>query len=440
MPDAWVADGGALQPRHVSRRSLAIRLGIDFGTAFTKMAIRLADKVFLVDWDGIHEGERRYLLSGELSETPIAAAFVGRAPGAMAVATDLKLPFLKVERTSTPDDIARAAAFLAWTMKYARAWLYRHHATTVNGNQLVWEVNLGAPTGSWSAGTAELRQEYQRLGLTAWRLSQEENITVVRANALLAATAASESGWGLDALAVLPEFAAQIAGYVRSPQREDGLYLLVDVGAATLDVACFRIMRDPETGTDRFPVFASAVVPLGTHYLMRVRALRRGSTQAGWTSTQRVPTKSEYSRTHGVPIDQVAEADDQFATLVSRAVSSVLSRTRFVMDRTAPEFARRGVMPVFLAGGGSSVDVYRTGVAVAFGLLHFQHRFRPFPREGAPEAQFSVDEEVSSRMSVARGLTYDAESIGKLIPTSEIPPDQPRMKRDGPDRDELYPK
>jgi hypothetical protein len=97
-------------------------------------------------------------------------------------------------------------------------------------------------------------------------------------------------------------------------------------------------------------------------------------------------------------------------------------------------------MPVFLAGGGVTVEPYRTGIATAFGRLKLQHRFRPFPVDNIPEARFTIDNEVCNRLSVARGLTYDAEGIGQLIPTCEIPADQPITKRKATDRDELYPK
>jgi hypothetical protein len=325
-------------------------------------------------------------------------------------------------------------------MKYARAWLYHHYSRLVTGNRLVWEVNLGAPTGTWAAGSTALRDKYEKLGLTAWRLSQDRHITIIRAKELWADTSPTTAGWGLDALAVLPEFAAQVACYVRSPQRKDGLHLLVDVGAGTLDVACFRVMRDRTTTGDRFPVFASKVEQLGTHFLMRARASQADSANTWWKSTQRVPTKKEYSEKAGVDLNVVSKADEAFAKMVSDIVAAVIFHTRFVMDRTAPEFAAAGYMPVFITGGGASVESYWTGIDRAFRRLRLQNRLRSIPVDSIPTARFSIDKEVCSRLSVAYGLTYDAELIGQLIPSSEIPPLPPLAVRDRLDRDEIYPK
>lgn len=438
-PEPWVSQGVELQPS-LGKTSLRVRLGLDFGTAYTKLAVEMAGEVFLVDWSGIHSAPTRYLLGGELSEMG-AQSYVGSAPGARIV-RDLKLPLLTVTQSARSEDLARAAAFLAWALRYARAWLYRYHPSILRGHQLIWEVNLGAPTGSWAQGRDGLRNAYRRIGLTAWRASQETDINTARAAALLSETHSGESGWGLDFLGVVPEFAAQISGYVRSTQRQDGLYTLVDVGAGTLDVACFRIMRDAHTGEDKFPVFASAVEPLGTHYLMHARSRVSGATLPDWQSMARVPTAAEFAGRSGVPIEVVTSADRRFQQSVADVVNGILDQTRREMDRRAPEFARGGEMPVFLVGGGAQVDVYRAGVSAAFHARAFRHAFRSFPSEGAPVARFAVNEEVLGRLSVARGLTNDAESIGQFIPPSEIPPLPMPIgpERLPPDRDELYPK
>lgn len=438
-PDRWVASGSSLQPFADGRSLLTVRLGIDFGTAFTKVAIGVSGKVFLVDWDGLHADSPRYLLGGELSETP-GGALCGRAPGVDRVLTDFKLPFVGGAHNSTAEDLATAATFLAWVMKYSRAWLYRHHSTVLRRHRLAWEVNLGAPTGSWAAGGDALRDRYRRLGLIAWRASQEQEVSLARSRDLVPDTAVAESGWGLDFLGVLPEFAAQVAAYVRSPQRQDGLHVLVDAGAGTLDVACFRIMRAPGTGDNTFPVFASAVTPLGTHFLMRERGALVSAGRVRWSSMDPVPTAASFAVDAGIAPAAVHETDQRFVERVAGAINPVLDRTRMHMDRRAPEFARGGEMPVFLVGGGAHVDVYSAGVSLAFNARSFRHRLRRFPVDGGLEARFGIDDEATNRLCVAQGLTYDAEMIGRLIPPSRIPPDSPPGTRSRPDRDDLYPK
>lgn len=438
MPDDWVEGGRLLQVSTGAQRDLPIRLGVDFGTAYTKLAVRLAGKVFLIDWEGIHAGPRPYLLGGELSEMLHDDVLVGRAPNATQVATNLKLPFLEFDQQAGQLELERAAIFLAWILRYARAWLYRNQASVLEGHRLIWELNLGAPTGSWTRG-GELLARYQRVALTAWRLSQAVSLTLEQASQVMKDTTAAGAGWGLDALAILPEFAAQIAAYVNSPQRSDGLYLLADVGAGTLDVACFRIMKVPGAHQNRFPVFASEVEPLGTHYMMQHRELAFGGLGAKWESTLEVPNQPEFAQLSGVSLADVRNADAGFQQLVGAVIQRVLTWTRFRMDRTAPEWATS--IPLFFAGGGANLDVYRNGVDRAFARSPWKYKQRRFPRprDLAP-TQFKVDDDVIARMSVAYGLTFDAEQIGQFIPPSDIPLDFVPLSRERPDRDDMYPK
>lgn len=71
------------------------------------------------------------------------------------------------------------------------------------------------------------------------------------------------SKWDWIQSRLFPEFVAQVAVYARSPQRQDGLHLLVDCGAGTLDIATFNVGRQPGTNEDIYPILQSEVAPLG---------------------------------------------------------------------------------------------------------------------------------------------------------------------------------
>ena len=58
FPERWVEKGSLLQPGSTANGApLTIRIGIDFGTAYTKLAVGVAGNVFFLDWDGIHKGD-----------------------------------------------------------------------------------------------------------------------------------------------------------------------------------------------------------------------------------------------------------------------------------------------------------------------------------------------------------------------------------------------
>ena len=122
---------------------------------------------------------------------------------------------------------------------------------------------------------------------------------------------------------------------------------------------------------------------------------------------------------------------------MGQKVGHILNRTRSIRYTTADEW--KTGMRVFLAGGGSGCRIYRNGVERAYAGFNTPPLFTPFPMLDEAEKRIGMDE--FHRVSVAFGLTYDAESIGKIIRPQEIE-DMPRdyRAREQPDCDELYPK
>lgn len=441
-PDNWVSDGAALQASQGGTgRVLPVRIGVDFGTAYTKLAIRAADKVFFVPWSGIRNSEARYLLPGELCRLESNSLRLGRSPSAAEVRSDLKLPFLS-SQSSTPAQQAAAMAFLALVMRYARAWLYHTHSPLVTGRRLAWELNLGCPTNSWSSGP--LRSVYERVAVRAWQLSQaKDGISWEGAATLLGPLNVSLEDLGLDGLHLMPEFIAQIAGYVRSPQRRNGLHMLMDVGAGTVDVATFNVAYDNVKEEDRYPIFASEVLPLGTHFLMATRLRSLGREQSEWDDLQAIPDEEELARRLNADRHQLQAADQEFATRLRGEIKRVLSYTRAQRYGKAPEW-REG-LPVFLSGGGSDCDIYSRALAATCAACNVPHRRTSFPLLDEAAAGGSFNSTEFHRLSVAYGLTFDAQSIGRILAPHEVddaPAYDPVVDapRERPDRDELYPK
>lgn len=62
--------------------------------------------------------------------------------------TDLKLPMLSPDSSGTQGALP-AVGFLAWVLRYTRAWLFRELKHELRSRALVWEMNLGCPTNAW---------------------------------------------------------------------------------------------------------------------------------------------------------------------------------------------------------------------------------------------------------------------------------------------------
>jgi len=229
---------------------------------------------------------------------------------------------------------------------------------------------------------------------------------------------------GLDGLHLMPEFVAQIAGYVRSPQRRDGLHLLMDVGAGTVDLAIFMVMKENKAEKDRYPIFVSQVLPLGTHFLMAERHRQLGIQDLGWDDFISVPTAEEFAKQAHIEPGRAIEADNALKTRLAEGIVKLLHHTQTRRHGNASEWTTG--LPSFLSGGGASCDVYIRSLASAFTERGVKQRRTQFPLlEEAAKLQ-GIERTTFHRLSVAYGLTFDAASIGCILAPHEIS-DAPRV-------------
>lgn len=435
LPEPWVLDGRELNLGAVSNgaRPLEVTIGIDFGTSFTKVAIRAADKVFFVPWDGISNSSNRFFLPSEVSLCSDGAFVPGCAPDAKTVFRDLKLPYLS--NSSIDPMAARAAtAYLAWVMQCARAWLFRDQASMLSGRRLIWVVNVGIPAES--TRSRRLIANYKALALRAWALSQQSEginqVTAVEVGGIRVSEAIDVS---LEYLALVPEFAAQLAGYVKSTQFREGLHCLVDIGAGTTDVAVFNTGR--HRNGDRFSLFSTSVERLGTHFLMqqRIEAAHGKNHDFAWRDNGAVPAAQAFATGLECPIADITRIDRAFSGFIGQQVGRALGETKRLKYPNAPEWQTG--LTVFITGGGSHCEPYPRGVEVSFNRIRTPCKRASFPL--LEEATAQVGRDNFHRVSVAFGLTYDAEDIGEIYNPDQIGnAERPHRRVNLPDHTEMY--
>ena len=418
-PEPWVDAGRALSLSEVGRK-LIIRVGVDFGSGFSKLAVALNDEVYPVDWAGLHGGIDPYLLPGELSLVSDGGLYVGRCLTGISTYDNLKLPFLSGP-TPSDNDLIYATSYLAWVFKYARAWVYKYKASVLTNRKLVWVVNVGLPTETWG-GTGNLLEKYKTMALAAWRVSQDDGPTE---SSVLAALNSKyqDASVGLESLSLIPEFVAQVAGYLESPQRVPGMHLLVDVGAGTLDVACFRVMRDNAAGVDRLPVFAASVRLQGTSFLMRRRLKSIGKADQLWNSALPTPRAHVFAAEYACATEQIDQVDGAFSREVMSTISNVILKAKD-LDPTADEFKHNETAPlqVILSGGGASIEAYESAVKRACrSVVGDRYDMRALSRVVNLQLTRPMLDSTYSRVSVAVGLTRLVEDF-QLIAPKEIPP------------------
>lgn len=249
-------------------------VGLDFGTSSTKVVIgdRAAGKAFAVPFS-TQTNVLRYLLPCRLYQSGDELSLTGEGE----VHRDLKLAL-----AATPQDQAcrtRVAAFLALVIRLARGWLLTEHEDIYRNIRIVWRLAIGLPVAHQL--DSELVGVFKRVAEEAWIASfaKEHSMTtavVESARARVDGLASGAEAWPDGAeveVDAVPEIAAQIYGFVNSnsfDRNANNIYLMVDVGAGTVDSSLFHV-KPGRGGKWDFEFFTSVVEPHGVMNLHRHR-------------------------------------------------------------------------------------------------------------------------------------------------------------------------
>lgn len=437
-PEPWVAAGGKTQCVHSGHVSVVdVFIGLDFGTSFTKAAVGFKDKIFPVTWEGTSRCSPAYLLPSEYTEFEDGTLFIGQRGDASGgkMRGDLKLPFLNPAVSAA--SIGTAAAFIALLLRYIRAWVFQYHAAKLGPASIRWQLNIGAPCNGLD--DPRLVRAYRVLAATAWQRSIEHDVCRLASSPELI----WQDGQPLQDLVDLqvhPEFVAQMAGYMQSPQRQNGLHALVDVGGGTLDVVTFNVHRVEDE--DTFPFLVPQVHALGTHGLLQNRLTGVGPEGIRGLIDGLAPVVSakEFSKTLGICESHVMARDALYLDKLRSVVKSVLDVTRTRRYRLSDAW-RVGVR-TFFTGGGASIGLYHEALKMAEALSGRHLHLMPLPPHRNLDG-FDGGQDDYQRISVACGLAQDSFTLGRIVPAKEVEDDWPMVPgatTDRPDRDDLYPK
>jgi len=438
FPDEWVSEGSRTQlPTHIqSAGAIDVFIGLDFGTSYTKAAVGLKDQIFAVDWNGVSGGADRYLLPSEYSIMADGSCQIGQAPDVPVdqVRQHLKHPL--IDAAVSAASLANAAVFLALVLRHVRAWVFFHHGDKIGRSSIRWMLNIGAPSNGLE--NERHRRAYLKMCSSAWSMSTSElGPSAAYAGELIAAWQPDVLPKDLIGLDVLPEFVAQIAGYVQSAQRQRGLHALVDVGGGTLDVVTFIVHE--RDGEDVFPFLVPEIRALGTQMLYQNRLVEAPEHEKSKLPDELQPVlnTSEYAKCTGLPEAHIALRDNVFWSEVHSTVHRVFHHTKRNRYRLSEAWTKG--LPVFLTGGGGSVEGYQK--SVKSGGLNCAPVMNLMLLPKHPKlADFSGTTSDYQRVSVACGLAQDSFSLGQLIPAGQVENDDNAMHcvADRPDRDELY--
>ncbi|WP_375739321.1 hypothetical protein [Pseudomonas boanensis] len=413
---AWT--GRALQLAENASEDAELTIGLDFGTSSVKAVI--TDKAKNISYavpfrDGVGVGS--YLLPSTLKK------------GEQQI-HDLKMALLSNPGSQHCQE--NVVEFLARVIRHVRGWLFVTHGKVYQRSYILWGLSIGLPVASMRE--KPIVELYKVLGYAAWLAAGSSELVISRETIWNALERAKQLDPGSDEaideagveIALAPEVAAQIHGFVSSGAYDphgQNIFLMVDIGAGTLDASVFRIER--QGGRDRFIAFSATVEPNGVMCWHRRRMqwwqqalesnaperadLLEGIQRIALDTGTESPVPDELTGYfNGLDVqfcDQSAHPDRVFYRKASEQVG-YQTYARLKIDHLLPEHQMAG-MPMILCGGGKRLPFYsklERSMSRSSGYPWFGTR--PFPLQkparlrapGLKAAEYD-------RLSVAYGLS-----------------------------------
>jgi hypothetical protein len=283
LPDASAADIHIEKPLPAERqefavapspspRIVALNLGIDFGTSFTKVCYRDVgtEESGVV---GIGEGLKQALLPSVVLVSPDGRLSLSdgvQRPGCVAVT------YLKMRLAGTPiaDDITKAvcaelsdiatvkalaAWFLASVIARSQQWMTLNQTSRLKNRIPVWSANVGVPVEHYDSDVLATFEEV--LGV-AWIWVKDGKVPHTLAGVLEEYSAATARlPHEVADFNAIPEIAAAVQSFVMSREAVPGIYVYFDIGAGTVDGVAFNYVN--YDGERRINFYSGKVEALG---------------------------------------------------------------------------------------------------------------------------------------------------------------------------------
>ncbi|MBI00900.1 MAG: hypothetical protein CL783_00250 [Chloroflexi bacterium] len=405
--------GSTEQP--VNRKIQRLIVGLDFGTAFSKVIVSSGQVNHVVQLRNIGSYPDDYLLpttlwvtsEGDYSISPIAGAEVYR---------DLKSRIF----VDDVDEEAylRIVAYLTLLLRKVRRWIQEEKHQLYGRSRLDWYINVGLPTRIHQHN--KLEDKYKSLVTSAWLLAassrpiNRNNVIHVLEQSSIENGKSDEDKVLANKVRAFPEFVAQVTGYVRGPRRRRGLHVLTDIGAGTVDSTVFNVhQREYE---DKYPIFSGDVTYSGVEVLVDTR-LSAGTYKGSWKPDldYPIPVRQDFAQKMQIPISDLEGAEKNLRAKVYKQLASGISEVKTSFAPMQEEWTT-GV-PLFITGGGSFIEFYNEVVA---GLcenwrrqgVNLQIEQLPSPENlDAP----SLNPRSFHRLSVAYGLSFSSLDIGEVM-------------------------
>lgn len=432
-------------PEMTGEETRLVVMGLDFGTSCSKVVIRIPGMGIITPIKFQTDNGNSYLHPTKIYSTEDGELFINATAGATE-RFNLKIPFIKraginetdVNTNAQEEEKEKAVGYLAYVIGLSRRYFMEQHRETIKYFKIDWNLNIGIPSSGFD--NENEMEIFKELALAAWWVStQESNITSeLVVEGIQRATSIDYSlDIHRDAVNVVPEIIAQVSGYAKSDQGKDGLYILIDIGASTLDVSTFIIKEKEE---EIHYKFCSAITSALGAYELHLRRLSIFEKFKGFTLIDSLTSDpmspvpenlSDYLSTENVlKLKEPYEEEEEIARECRKVIRKSWSIAKDGEEGDHSDF--KDGITTFLCGGGHKLRFYIMAVKEIDYSFTYDHnigslRLMNLPIPDIIKSQ-GIEEEDYHRISVAFGLSLAIDEFdnvrsvklyGDYVPTIE---------------------
>ncbi len=406
-------------------------IGLDFGSSTTKVVIRdtSTKKTYAIKFYEFEENA--YLKS--------TCIFID--DDEFNFSHGEKLDHLKINLINKQhQNLEYTIAYLALIFRYIRYYFLTHkeYKNIYHNTQLVWRINIGLPAKN--CDDIILKKSFKLAALSGWNASVKKGgITkqIVNEALQLSREPYNDENDRLhpEAVEVLPEVIAEIVGYAKSSLGQEGLHLLIDIGAMTTDVATFYLDKNKY----KYSIYSTEVKHLGVYELQKNILIQAGEKiidDSVFIENDKEKIQQELKKyVEEININSFEDfnsivgnlTDDILIGQFKQQIVNVFNDTwqHRISHWDQDDLRKTKPFLLFVCGGGSKIAIYRNAVNDCSKNLQKNLRLCGFLDKSLPEPKgFEAPDLPPNsfhRMAVAYGLSFPAEEIGNIIPQSEIP-------------------
>lgn len=441
-------------------------IGFDFGTSTSKVVIQAPDlpgsPARAINFGGLAIQDFPYLIPTKLWIDEDGEISIVEKKGYKQI-SDLKirlLPGVNVGIGTTSNDLNAAGiaiCYIAEVLRISRKWYLAENINLIGkGTKINWSFNLGVP--SPYVGKNIEHNLFKLIGRGAWIYSVLDPDS--RRFNLYEAVRVYESlnhkdewpNYTSDYLKcefnIIPEIAGGAVGYAFSDKRRNGLHLMIDVGAGTVDVCMFILWNKNDSNS--YSLLTADVKPLGTamyqrHMLNIISSKTYSKNKIKFKyNALHAPINDmrkfiEYFNSYGynnISESQLEAHKLKFEKQVEEVLKRIVWRTKKDRDLQASTWKNNKTLPLIMIGGGSKSDIYIGLIQRLNSWMLSQVRNGGFSEILSVQLPALAKDIKPEYLTVAWGLSHRALDIGKIIPPDEIddipplPPSDPISRND----------